>query len=277
MQCEWLTQLDRKVMAERLGSADMMVGCSEHITRLTAGAYPEFAGRCVTVPNAAYTIPEYDRASSNPLAVLFVGRLSPEKGIHDLIQAFHLVLRKFPEAKLHIVGGAGAAPLEYLVGLSKDPKVQALRRFYGQPSPSGNDAYFEVLQKEAGAELGKRIIFEGRANHDVIDKFYEKVGLLVNPSLSESFGISLVEAMMHRLPVVATKVGGMAYTVDPGNTGYLVEAANPEALASAIGEVLDNPANARLMGEQGRRRALQHFSWEASVDTLLQHYTKLAA
>src|SRR5688500_2824646 len=42
MQCEWLTQLDRKVMSERLGLADMMVGCSEHIRRLTAAAFPEF-------------------------------------------------------------------------------------------------------------------------------------------------------------------------------------------------------------------------------------------
>jgi glycosyltransferase involved in cell wall biosynthesis len=276
MQCEWLTQLDRQAMAQRLSEADLMVGCSEHITRLTAAAYPELANRCVTVPNAAYTIPEYDRSAANSLAVLFVGRLSPEKGIHDLIEAFHLVLQKIPEARLHIVGGAGAAPFEYLVGLSDDPKVQALRRFYERPS-SGTDAYFDALQKEAGVELGKRIIFEGRASHDEIDSFYQRVGLLVNPSLSESFGISLVEAMMHKIPVVATKVGGMAYTVIPNETGYLVEGADPDALADAICRVLQNPENARKMGEAGRQRALRNFSWENSADTLLRHYTKLAA
>jgi glycosyltransferase involved in cell wall biosynthesis len=262
MQCEWLTQLDRPQIVERIRHADQIIGCSEYITRLIAAEFPEFASRCVTVPNAAALIPERPHMAEGQ-DILFVGRLSPEKGLHDLIDAFHLVLKQFPEARLHLVGGAGSAPLEFLVGLSRDPRVQTLTRFY-PPQTGPKDPYFETLESMAGAEKDKRILFAGHVNHDQIEKHYDDAALLVNPSYSESFGISLVEAMMRSMPVVSTRIGGMTYTVDNGETGFLVEPGQPQELADALCKVLADRERARAMGHAGRRKAEREFTWDST-------------
>jgi starch synthase len=84
--------------------------------------------------------------------------------------------------------------------------------------------------------------------------------------------MSLVEAMMHRVPVVATRVGGMPYIVNHGQTGLLAEPANPKGLAEAICEILEDREAARRMGEAGRKRAVEGFSWQKSTELLLEHF-----
>ena len=275
MQCEWLTQLDRAVIEERISHADLIVGCSEYITRKNADHFPQFENRCVTVPNAAHVTDGEDRLEADPNLVLFVGRVSPEKGVHDLVKAFHRVLERFPDARLRIAGGVGSAPYEFIVGLSNEPHVTALRVFYEREGDGKRDPYGVWLEREAGEEMGKRIFFEGRIPHSDVAKYYERAAVLVNPSLSESFGITLVEAMMHRVPVVATRVGGMTYTVDHGITGLLVDPADTSALASAICDVLEDRGKARRMGDAGRKKAIDKFSWEATMDLLLDHFDRI--
>lgn len=268
MQCEWLTQEHPSFVKPRLSQADMIVGCSEYITRTIQAAFPEFGEKCVTVPNAA-DVPSANGGENRTPTVLFVGRLSPEKGVHDLIRAFRLVLQRFPNACLRLVGPPGSAALEFLVGISTDPHVQALRAYYPAEQTEPGDPYLSALKREAGEELGKRIIFEGAVKHDRIDQCYREASVLVNPSLSESFGISLVEAMMRKIPVVATRIGGMSYTVDHEVTGLLVNPANPSELAAAICKVLENPALASSFGEEGHKKALDTFTWEKTADLLL--------
>lgn len=276
MHCEWLTQFPRNTIESRLHHIDLIIGCSEYITKTVADAFPQFANKCVTVPNAADIVPEADIGVPSGKRVLFVGRLSPEKGLHDLVTAFHLVLEKVPEASLHLIGGVGSLPSEYLVDLSDVPFVKVLQRSYERSCPpDGRDPYLATLEELAGAELGRRIIFEGHVNHDEILTHYQTASVLVNPSLSESFGISLVEAMMMKVPVVATRIGGMSYTVVSGQTGFLVDPANPDALADAICRVLQDPELARNMGLQGQKRAHQLFSWKSTSDLLLQAYGRI--
>jgi glycosyltransferase involved in cell wall biosynthesis len=273
MQCEWLTQLQPETMRLRVAKTDLIVGCSQYITNLIASKFPEYANRCVTVPNAT-DAPEIQQPyKHNSKNVLFVGRLSPEKGIHDLIQAFHQVLRSEPDAKLHLVGGAGSAPLEFLVGLSDQPHVTDLKRFYTHShSDSGKDSYLEELETRAGTELGRRIFFHGSVPHSTIESFYSDAAVLVNPSLSESFGISLVEAMVRRIPVVATRIGGMSFTVDHDATGLLVPPADPGALAIAIADILSNEPRARRMGSAGYRKVVTNFTWDRTSTLLLEHF-----
>jgi glycosyltransferase involved in cell wall biosynthesis len=272
MQCEWLTQLDRETMRKRIQLADIVGGCSEYITNKIAVRFPEHGHKCVTLHNAAVPATDgSDRAGVRPChQVLFVGRVSPEKGVHVIVDAFHEVLRQFPEARLHIVGGIGSAPPEFLVGLSDEPQVTDLRRFYETGSNGGKDPYLVHLERAAGPELGKRIILEGRVDHDQTSAAYARASVLVNPSLSESFGMSLVEAMMHGVPVVASRIGGMPYIVKDGETGLLVDADNPKTLATAICHLLGDESRARRMGEAGRKRALEHFTWDRTADTLLE-------
>lgn len=272
MECEWLTQLDREVIEERLSAVDVIIGCSEYITGTIADRYPEFAHRCVTVPNAATVVPEHNRDMTLPGYVLFVGRVSPEKGVHVLVEAFHRVLRDFPSATLHVAGGIGSAPYEYLVGLSDDPRVARLSLFYRTPASPGKDPYGEWLRQAAGEEWGKRIIFEGRADHSSVGDYYKRAAVLVNPSLSEAFGMSLVEAMMYRVPVIASRIGGMTNIVEHSQTGILVDAEDAESLAVAICEILADPARAGQMGDAGRNRALDRYSWDKTTALLLEYF-----
>jgi glycosyltransferase involved in cell wall biosynthesis len=132
------------------------------------------------------------------------------------------------------------------------------------------DPYLETLENEAGQELGKRITFAGHVAHDQIGAYYDRAAVLVSSSIwNEPGNICLVEAMMHALPIVGTRVGGTPNTVDDGRTGLLVDPANPNALAKAICELLEDRELARRMGQAGREKALKKFSWERTADLLL--------
>lgn len=193
--------------------------------------------------------------SEHEAALLFVGRISPEKGIHVLIDAFAIVRAQYPNVTLFIVGPEGEIAFEYLVGLSNDPQVAGLAEFY-------NGSYAAHLRARIPSHLQKRIVFTGPiAQKHLIDQ-YHKADILVNPSFSESFGMSLAEAMACGKPVVASRVGGMKYIVEEGKTGYLVDQGDPEALADALLELLNRPKKRLEMGEAGRKRSVALFSWD---------------
>jgi glycosyltransferase involved in cell wall biosynthesis len=90
--------------------------------------------------------------------------------------------------------------------------------------------------------------------------------------VSETFGISVVEAMACGLPVVAARVGGMLETVVDGETGLLVDPEQPAALADALVSLLQDAERSRRMGASGRARAAARFSWGARADKLLATY-----
>ena len=188
MHCEWLNQLDASLVEKRLKQTDIVMGCSEYITRKAAEKFPQCAHSCVTVP-AGGELSSNGASHPDGRAVLCVNRLSPEKGIHILIRAFHQVLKKFPDATLHLVGGAWAVPLELLVELSDEPQVKALRVFYQKRGNGAKDPYVEVLENEAGPELGRRIIFEGHVVHNQIGQYYQRAAVLVSSSIwNEPYG-----------------------------------------------------------------------------------------
>ena len=137
MRCEWLSQLDPALMEPRVARADLVVGCSHHVTREAQRRFPQHADRCRTVFNgvdvdafAAATGRQDASGERNGSRLLFVGRVSPEKGVHVLIDAMPQILRARPDAELEIVGGHRPLPWRFLVGVSDDPRVQALSEFY---------------------------------------------------------------------------------------------------------------------------------------------------
>ena len=150
MHCEWLTQLNYRIIENRLSAVDLIIGVSDHITNKIAERFPQFKNRCITVPNAAVLKDESDRANEQPYYVLFIGRVSPEKGVHLLVRAFHKVLKRFPQAQLHIVGGIGSAPLEYLVGLSDEPYVRNLRVYYENEKASAVSGFEQTRPVKVG-------------------------------------------------------------------------------------------------------------------------------
>ena len=88
-----------------------------------------------------------------------------------------------------------------------------------------------------------------------------RMQLLVMPTMHfESFGIAAVEAMAMGLPVVASRVGGLAEIVEDGRTGFLVKPGDAVELAGAVQRLMDSPDMRARMGQAGRRRAVEHFS-----------------
>ena len=107
--------------------------------------------------------------------------------------------------------------------------------------------------------------------HDVAD-IMRGLHAFALPSLAEGISNTILEAMASALPVLATAVGGNADLVLHGQTGVIVPAADPAAMAREIALLASNPQQARATGEAGRRRVEATFSMQAMVNTYQQVY-----
>jgi glycosyltransferase involved in cell wall biosynthesis len=189
------------------------------------------------------------------------------------MQAMPKILEACPDVELDLVGPTSSLPYEYLVMISNDEKVSGLSVYY----PKGLkrlDNYFESLQASLSPDMAKQVNFIGQVPHANIMSYYQHADVLINPSLSESFGISLIEAMANGRPVVASRVGGMQEIVIEGETGLFFEPGDADALAESAITLLENPEIRKSMGMAGRRRVQEIFSWDHVTQDLLQQYTR---
>ncbi|MEM3087832.1 MAG: glycosyltransferase family 4 protein [Candidatus Bathyarchaeia archaeon] len=281
MTCEWLTQLDRAMIENRLNEVDLVTGCSQHIIGKIRRFFPQFAKQCETVYEGV-DIDQFRKNSDNANKrekgiknLLFVGRVSPEKGLHILLDAFHKVVKQFPQARLIIVGSKYQLPLEWLVTLSEDYKVYNLSSFYRRCFKTRKQglSYFLYLQKLLfSLNISNHVTFTDFVPYKQVINYYKNADVLVNPSFSEAFGRSLIEAMACEVPVVATRVGGMLEIVEDGKTGILVEPGDASALAEAIIRLLSEENLSKSMGKAARERVIKLFSWEKIVEKLLHNY-----
>ena len=261
MHCEWLTQLDRRMIDRRIAHADVVIGCSEHITGAIRTRFPAHAGRCRTVYNGVELRREpVGRSEDGAATVLHVGRISPEKGLHVLVDALNEIVDEHPELRLVIVGEESEVPAAMAIGISEDPVVRALARFYG-------GSYLEELERRMSPQLASRVTLTGRIDHSETAAWYDAAEIFVFPSIFESFGIPPLEAMAAGLPVVAARAGGTVETVVDGVTGLLVDREDPRALAAALTRLLDDPELRRTFGTAGRARAAEVFSWSSVTST----------
>lgn len=108
-----------------------------------------------------------------------------------------------------------------------------------------------------------------------IPEILQAMDVVVMPSLQESFGRVAVEAMAMKVPVIASRVGGLSETINDGKTGILVPPGDAESLSKAIRFLLENPEIRRKMGEAGRRCVEQRFSIENNVRKTEELYLQL--
>jgi glycosyltransferase involved in cell wall biosynthesis len=280
MTCDWLTQLDSVMIDQRLENVDLILGCSNHITTQVQTKYPHYADKCKTLYNGVRfeAFHQVDGDSQTGLEdgekrLLFVGRISPEKGIHTLLQAFDFIAQQDPGVWLDIVGSPGSAPYEFMVLVSNDPHVRDLSRFYVGRMKRSN--YIDQLQRLLTPHTRSRVNFIGSFPHREVIRYYQQSDILVNPSLTESFGISLVEAMAAKIPTVVTKVGGMKEIVRDGITGLVVEPDNPDALANALLKLLQSKELRDSMGQAGYDHAVNTFTWQHISDQLWGFYNQI--
>ncbi len=172
--------------------------------------------------------------------ILFGGRMTNAKGTQQLLQALARVFPRVPRALLLV---AGTQPIEEQVPPALlDPVRNSVR--------------------SAGWLVGKTLAAA-----------YRMARLVVTPSvIFDSFPTMNLEAMACGVPVVTTCFGGAQEAVIDGQTGFVVNPFNIDALAEAIERLLTDDALAARMGEAGRARAQQRFSIEEFVRGMLQHY-----
>lgn len=288
MECEWLTQLDRSQIEKRLRSVDLVVGCSRFVTEETRQRFPAIAVDCLTIfngvdadqysasRNARLEARNRAKIGENEERLLFVGRVSPEKGIHVLLDAFAKVAAKSPTVQLDIVGPAGSAPYEYTILVSDDAMTSDLASFYSSSLRTRHGKYFAYLKSKIPTELRERVSFHGVIPQTDIVDYYRAADLFIFPSVwHEPFGMPLIEAMACELPVIATRSGGMPEIVQDGVTGTLIERGDSTGLAEAIADLLDDDEKRRSMGKRGRERVQEVFSWGHVAADLEKCYREL--
>jgi glycosyltransferase involved in cell wall biosynthesis len=256
MHCEWLVQLDERLMDRRLRQTDVILGVSDHITDPIRRRFPQHADRCRTVYNGVDIPAAVERSGGDDVTLLHVGRISPEKGHHVLVEALNEIVRAHPEIRLVLVGEESVVPAEWAVDISADPVVRGLRRFYGR-------SYVEQVKELMTPELAARTAFLGRLSHEECARQYRGADLFVFPSFFESLGVPPIEAMAAGIPVVSSPVGGALESIVDGETGVFVPRGDAVALARAVAELIEDPARRAALGAAGRARAAEKFSWDS--------------
>lgn len=274
---ELLSQFELEKVKRYLAKADYIISCSEFISNKIRTSFPQFACRCETV----FMGVDLDRFSpknnigcasfSEVKRLLYVGRLSPEKGLHILLDAFATVAERYPETVLDIVGQEGwIMPVEYLVGFSLTPTLLAeLKQCY-------SDGYsVSDLCRRIPPHLLNRVTFHGQVDYNKIHKFYADSDVYINPSYYESFGMSNIESMACGTPVVTSRVGAVPEVVEHDRTGILVEPGDPAALADGIIKILDDSRLRKSITEAAYEKAVSCFSWQCACDKLYALYNSI--
>jgi glycosyltransferase involved in cell wall biosynthesis len=176
--------------------------------------------------------------------VLFVGRVLPHKGVHDL------------------VAGLGDGLALDVVGPLSDP------------------AYAAQLRALAG---GRDVVFHGPVDEQTLEQTYRGALCVVLPSahrsahhgftpVPELLGQTLLEGMASGIPAICTDAGAMAEVVVDGHTGFVVPQNDPSAIREALGRLAGDWPMAAAMGAHGRERVLERFSWDRVAEACVARY-----
>ena len=179
--------------------------------------------------------------------VLFVGRITRQKGIMHLVRALPLF-----DAGMQVVLCAGAPDT---------PEIAA-------------EMATEVERARASSRVAIHWLPEMLTKADAI-ALYSEASLFVCPSVYEPFGIINLEAMACETPVVASAVGGIPEIIVDGETGMLIPPGDPEAIARAVNALMADPARRARMAVAGRARAEEKFSWTSIAARTLEFYAEL--
>jgi glycosyltransferase involved in cell wall biosynthesis len=102
----------------------------------------------------------------------------------------------------------------------------------------------------------------GRIPVEEVSKYYEQASVFCLPTRTEALGIVFIEALTHKLPIVANNIEAVPDFVEHGRTGYLMKPNNIEELANALIDLLGNPKKCQAFGERGYRIVAEKYSWE---------------
>ena len=196
------------------------------------------------VDPATFT-PRPFRERPEPFEIICVGRLVPAKGQHILVAAVDRLARAGRAVRLRVVGdGPDRAALEHDV---------------------------------AARGLAGHVVFEGAVNQDRIRALYAQADAFALASFAEGIPVVLMEAMAMEIPCVTTCITGIPELVRDGIDGLLVAPSDDEALAAALGRLMDDAALRRRLGEAGRRRVEEKYDLSRNTDRLAEIFRRRLA
>jgi glycosyltransferase involved in cell wall biosynthesis len=170
-------------------------------------------------------------------------RMNPWKGQYELIGAVSQLKDAFPDLHVMILGA----------------NVPDMR------------ADFEKRARDGG--IADRVHFGGFQND--VRPFFREFDLFVHPSYSEPFGLSIVEAMAMRIPVIASNSGGVPEFITHGKNGWLVPERSPDAVAAAMSTLLTDASLCRQLGERARETVKNRFTPQQQCVAVTQRYASL--
>ena len=294
IHAEWFSQSGFQTLQRRLDNVDLLLTVSDHITRKTKRDFPGVAERCETMycgidPEEFRNEKDYPAARQRKeKRILYSGAVSPHKGPHVLLEAFAIVAKQYPNVRLELVGTLRSYPMEETFDLKDRPLIQQVAHFYARRPVTRLKARLGLEAADAGTyqaylkskltpEVAEKITFTGFIHRqDFVDRYYDADIFVFPPIWEEGFGIPPIEAMAAGIPIVASRSGALPETVTEGETGFLVEKNDPEALAERILRLLNDDDLREKMGRAARRRALAIFAWERAADLLEARYRQLS-
>jgi D-inositol-3-phosphate glycosyltransferase len=239
---------DRIVAATPLESAELAWYCGADVGRVRT--IP--CGVDVELFSPGGTVAARERLGLNAeWVLLFVGRPAPVKGLEVLLQAL---------ARLKADGLGRADVRLVIVG--------------GDPNEEGNEDRARLRAVADSLGVGAWVDFRGPEPQSALPEYYRAADLCLVPSHHESFGMAALEAMACGATVVASRVGGLATTIQDGVTGVLVPPRDEVALAAAIGSLLADGSRRHMLGRHAARWA-QSFAWPTVARALVDLYEEL--
>lgn len=180
-------------------------------------------------PKPKYLIEKYDLKGK--FTILFAGRLTSIKGVIYLMRSLKDLKEAGVPFKAIIVGEG--------------------------PDRTKHERYV----KESGLE--EVVVFAGWVGKEELLDYYHVADVFVGPSLHEAQGLVFLEAQATGLPVIATRVGGLPDSVNDGETGYLVQTRDSQAITEKLQLLYNEPKLRKRMSENAHKSVGEHFSWES--------------
>ena len=238
----WWYMGGRRIDKMAVKSADVCIALSKEMKKAIEAAG---AKRVVYIPNGVDVDKYKPREHEFKNRILFVGRISEQKGITYLIDALSMIKEPF---EMVFVG----------------PMSSGFRF-------DDYSYYNSVMKRIEKYGLENKVKFLGTVDEKIKIKEYQKADIFVLPSIGEGMSLVMLEAMASGLPVVVSDVSGVRDAIEDGKEGLIVKKQKPSEIADRLEYLLANSEITRKMGANARKKAIE-FSWEKVAKKTINVY-----